>query len=336
MTLEEGPAVISALGPGWWTAIFLIACAAVISRLFMIRISWRIFWQSRIPSRELTARLAEARAAEPLTVTWLGHATSLIQIGSRFILLDPLLFDHIGRLQRRLVQAGMDPQNLPPIDLTAVTHGHLDHLDWPSLKAIRGGGGLVVPRGLAKYMPAKPPYSTIVELRNYQSYESAGIKITAVPAKHWGGRYGVDGLWARAYCGFVLEADGFTIYYAGDSGPQEPMFREIGRRWKIDVAILPLGPEQPRWIMRINHMNGKKVLHAFETLGAAHLIPVHHSTIIQSYDPLGEPRRSFSEMIKSRPDADAIHLLFFGQQASFDRRGGRLVHTGVRGPETDW
>ncbi len=309
-----------------------LALALVLSRLFLMRIGSRALYHSLRPMRRVAGRLDDPRADAPLAVTWLGHSTALLQFGERFVLTDPVLFDRIGRMQRRLVQVGLAPEHLPPIDLTVISHSHLDHLDRRSLRAVPGRGVIVTPRGVGRHLPRALPFAERLDLAADQSAEAHGVKVTVAPARHWGGRWGVDGLWDKGAGGFVFEADGFVVYYAGDTRYDGEMFRALGRRWNIDVALLPVGPLEPAWIMRRHHLDCADVLRAFDDLRARHLIAVHHSTFVQSTDPLHAPRRKFAALASERPDADRLHIPFFGRQLQFERVEGRLVMTGERGP----
>jgi L-ascorbate metabolism protein UlaG (beta-lactamase superfamily) len=316
----------------WISWLAGLAVAFGFSRLLMIRIGARSLLHSLRPMRRVAGRLDEARGDAPLAVTWLGHSTVLLQVGERFVLTDPVLFDRVGRLQRRLVEVGLALERLPRIDLTVVSHSHLDHLDQPSLRATPGDGALVTPRGVGKHLSRALPFAERIELDAGRSAEFRGVKVTVVRAKHWGGRWGVDGAWDKSCGGFVFEKDGFVVYYSGDTGYDGELFREVGRRWSIDVALLPVGPYRPRWVMKRHHLDAPAVLRAFDDLRARHLMAVHHSTFIQSYDPLHAPRREFAELARRRPDADRIHIPFFGRQLLFDRRDGRLLIAGERGP----
>ncbi len=304
----------------------------LLSRLFMIRIGARALYHSLQPPRRVAGRLNELKAEAPLAITWLGHATVLIQLGERFVLTDPVLFDHIGRLQRRLVEVGVAPEHLPAIDLTFVSHPHLDHLDSGSLRNVPGDGAVVTPHGVGRRLPRGLPFGERFGLGIGQSTSYRGLRVTVVGAKHWGGRWGLDGLWDRACGGLVIEGNGFVVYYAGDTAYDGELFREIGRRWNIDVALLPVGPYRPRWIMRRNHLDADDVLRAFDDLRARHMIATHHSTFIQSYDRLHAPRREFAALVRERVDGNRIHIPFFGRQLLFARQDGRLIVTAERGP----
>ncbi|HPQ69179.1 MAG TPA: MBL fold metallo-hydrolase [bacterium] len=316
----------------WWFWPALAVGLLLFSRIFMVRITWRAAVQSLRPARKVPDRLTDLRVDNPAAVTWLGHATALVQLGDAFILTDPVLKDRIGAVQRRLVEPGVDPAHLPPIDLTVISHAHLDHLDLPSLRAVPGHGIIVAPHGVARHLPRELPFAQIVELKVGESYTHRGVTVTVTGAKHWGGRAGVDGLWDRACGGFYFAAEAGTVFYAGDTGYDAELFAQIGRVQPPDIALIPLGPSRPRWVMRMNHLGAADALRVFDDLRAGHFVAVHHSTFIHSTDPPHEPRHEFLALAAGRPDAARIHVPFYGEQLLFAREGERLTLAGRRGP----
>lgn len=316
----------------WWIWPALIAGLLLFSRMFMVRITWRAAVQSLRPAQQVPGRLTGLRSSHPPAVTWIGHATAVVQLGDAFILTDPILMDRVGRVQRRLVEPGVAPAHLPPIDITVISHAHLDHLDLPSLRAVSGNGILVAPHGVAKHLTQDLPFARIVELKVGESVVHRGVEVTVTGAKHWGGRAGVDGLWDRACGGFYFAAAAGTVFYAGDTGYDPELYVDLGRRRPPDIALLPLGPVRPRWVMRLNHLDAAQTLRVFDDLRAEHLVAVHHSTFIHSIDPPHEPRQEFISLAAQHPAAARLHVPFFGEQLLFARDGERLTLAGRRGP----
>jgi len=316
----------------WWFWPALAAGLLLFSRIFMVRIAWRAAVLSLRSARKVPDRLTVLRVEQPAAVTWLGHATALVQLGDAFILTDPVLKDRIGTVQRRLVEPGVDPAHLPPIDIVVISHAHLDHLDLPSLRLVTGRGVIVAPHGVAKHLPRDLPFAQIIERKVGESYEHRGVTVTVTGARHWGGRAGVDGLWDRACGGFSFRAAAGTVFYAGDTGYDAELFAQIGRGQPPDIALIPLGPARPRWAMRMNHLGPADALRVFDDLRAGHFVAVHHSTFIHSTDPPHEPRREFLALAAQRPDAARIHVPFYGEQLLFTRAGERLTFAGRRGP----
>jgi L-ascorbate metabolism protein UlaG (beta-lactamase superfamily) len=178
-----------------------------------------------------------------LAVSWVGHATVLVQIHDKIIITDPFLTNTMGLVAKRFVGPGLDPKLLPKVDATVVSHIHFDHFDYGSLDMLPKNGILAVPQGAAEYTPDFG-FKDVYELKPWEAVERDGLRITAVPAQHFTGRYGFDGAWMGnlGYTGYVVEYEGVTVFFAGDTGYNPELFKEIGRRFKIDLAIVPIAP----------------------------------------------------------------------------------------------
>lgn len=225
------------------------------------------------------------RADVRLSVQWVGHATTLIQLDDRMILTDPAVTPTVGLLSKRLVDPGVEP--IPSVDLAVISHVHFDHLSYASLDVLEERIKLLaIPEGGFSYLP-----NFAFDARasaHWSSFEHAGLRVTSVPAAHGGWRYGVDASWARAACGWVVEYNGLSVYFAGDTGYDEKLFRAIGKRFPaLDVALLPIAPMEPHSLMKRWHMNPSEAVQAFADLGAKLMIPLHYDTFINSLDAPG-------------------------------------------------
>lgn len=225
-----------------------------------------------------------------LSVTWIGHATLLVQSGGIAILTDPLFSDRISGVIPRFSPPGLALTALPTIDVAVISHNHRDHLDEPSVRALGPGVHFVVPLGLAKWFRQRGLVK-VTELDWWETTEitARGSKatITLVPAQHWSRRGAFDDrktLWG----GFVLELAGGSVYFAGDTG-YPGAFKDIGRRFSIDYALLPIGAYEPRWFMCAQHISPEDAARAFGDLAARRLIPMHYATFRLSDEPMDEP-----------------------------------------------
>ena len=224
-----------------------------------------------------------------LAVLWVGHATALVQIDDKVILTDPVFTSSVGQVSKRLVEPGLDPANLPPIDAVMISHLHFDHLSLGSLDMIeRKVRMLLMPRGGVTYLTDFG--FPVLELRPWQAYEKDGLRVTAVPVDHVGFRYGIDDAWmTESFTGYVIEYHGIKVYFGGDTAYDQKLFVHVGQRFPgIDLALLPIGPTEPREIMRRFHTDPAEALQAFIDLGAKRMVPVHYDTFVNSTDEPGD------------------------------------------------
>lgn len=257
-----------------------------------------------------------------LAVLWIGHATALIQLDDKVILTDPVFTSRVGGLSPRLVAPGLAVTELPQIDAALVSHMHFDHLSFDSLRMIASRTRtLILPQDGLDYVH---PYSfEEVELPAWQSWEQGGLKITAVPVKHLGWRWGFDAFTdPRSFTGYVIEYHGLSVYFSGDSALDLADFEETRRRFPhLDVALLAIGPIQPREFMKRVHMDPAEALQAFDALGARYMVPIHFGTFINSADEEGDDLRALEAALAARPALrPRVVVLQIGEQHLFARR----------------
>jgi N-acyl-phosphatidylethanolamine-hydrolysing phospholipase D len=216
-----------------------------------------------------------------LSVSWVGHATALIQIHDKIIITDPLFTSTIGMVVKRFVKPGLDPSLLSKVDFTLISHMHFDHLSYGSLDVLPKNGSLVYPAGIARYVPDFG-FDKIDELKPWEMVECDSVRITAVPAQHFTGRYGIDRDWMGdiGYTGYVIEYRGICVFFAGDTGYNPELFKEIGRRFKIDLAIIPIAPSSGNGIGSRVHVSPFGALTIFKDVGATWLMPIHFGTLL--------------------------------------------------------
>jgi len=220
-----------------------------------------------------------------LAVGWVGHATVLIQIHDKLFLTDPLFTDYIGMLVKRYVGPGLDPSILPKLDFTLVSHIHFDHLSYGSLDQLPKGGALLVPRSVLPYTPDFG-FKYVAGLEPWEVFEEDGVRITSVPVQHFSGRYGIDRKWMpnEGFTGYVIEYKGYAVFFGGDTGYNETYFKEIGRRFKIDVAILPIAPGSLRSVGGRVHVGPVGAIAIYRDVGAKYLLPMHNRTMMYRSD----------------------------------------------------
>jgi N-acyl-phosphatidylethanolamine-hydrolysing phospholipase D len=268
---------------------------------------------SAVPRRTTPVRRGDAR----LAVTWIGHASTLVQLDDKLLLTDPVFTETVGQFSRRLVAPGLDVEDLPAVDVGVVSHLHVDHLSLGSLDLLEGKlGKLFVPRGGLVYIPNfRFP---VREVRRWESETTRGLRVTSVPVDHADYRYGVDAAWmTESFTGWVIEHAGLTVYFAGDTAYDQSAFRRTAARFPhIDLAILPIGPVEPSELARKNHIDGREAVQAMRDLGARHMVPVHYDTFPHGTDPPGNAVRVLREAMREAGLTDErVHVLGIGEQA---------------------
>jgi len=251
-----------------------------------------------------------------LAVSWVGHATVLIQIEDKIILTDPLFTNTIGILVKRYVKPGLDPALLSRVDFTLISHIHFDHFSYGSLDMLPKNGTLVIPLGALRYTPDFG-FKDVEALKPWQAIDEDGVKVTAVPARHFSGRYGFDRQWMEDadYTGYVIEYEGYTVFFAGDTGYNSELFKEIGRRFKIDLAILPISPGSFTSPGSGVHVGPVGALMIFKDVGAKYMMPVHYGTFFygSETDPTA-PIDRLREVAKQEGVTERVVDLQVGEQ----------------------
>jgi L-ascorbate metabolism protein UlaG (beta-lactamase superfamily) len=226
------------------------------------------------------------RSPSQLSLTWIGHATYLVQLSGRNILTDPVFANRLAVVPRN-VPPGVAPVDLPKIDLVVVTHNHRDHMDAPSLRRLGPDPVYVVPKGLAAWF-LRAGLPRVVEMDWWEEREVEGVQVTFVPSQHWSRRGLLDentSLWG----GYVLERDGARVYHSGDTAWFSG-FAEIGERvGRIDAAMLPIGAYAPRWFMKTQHIDPHEAVRAFVDLRAERFVAMHWGTFRLTDEALDEP-----------------------------------------------
>ncbi|HVZ73424.1 MAG TPA: MBL fold metallo-hydrolase [Polyangia bacterium] len=232
----------------------------------------------------LVASLPVARPPEGMaSLTFVGHATTMITTAETRLLTDPLLERSFYGL-RRAKEAGIHDADVDDTDLVVISHAHRDHLSPKSLRRIPKDVAVVVPPRCGPLV-ARLGFPEIEELAPGKATHHDDVEIIAVPVRHSGG--GAFGGAPRGACGYIINVPGACIYFAGDTGYFSG-FREIGRRFTPDVALLPIGGYEPA-AFRDEHLSPLDALAAFEDLRARILVPICHGSFPLSYEPLDAP-----------------------------------------------
>ncbi|MDP3279051.1 MAG: MBL fold metallo-hydrolase [Deltaproteobacteria bacterium] len=240
------------------------------------------------------------KGAPKASLTWLGHASWLVQIAQTSVMIDPVLFARIALTVQRHAGPGLTLAQLPTIDAVLITHNHMDHMDAPSVMALAKQcpwATFVVPEGLRPWF-VRHGIERSVELPWWSSTKVGGVKIQAVPSQHWS-RRGLLDEDRTHWCGYVIEGDGRRVYHTGDTAYFTGFSQIAARVGAIDAAMLPIGAYEPRWFMRSQHMNPDDAVRAFEDLRATRFVAMHWGTFMLTDEPLDEPPKALARAWKS-------------------------------------
>jgi len=228
-------------------------------------------------------------------ITWIGHATFLVQLDGVNLLTDPIWSQRTSPVSfagpRRLVPPGLRFENLPPIHAVLISHDHYDHLDLATVTRLARvhRPTFFVPLGLRPWFESLG-IREVVELDWWQSARIGALAVTAVPAQHSSGRSLLladqnERLWAS----WVVAAPGRRLFFAGDTG-YHAGFAQIGRRFgPFDLAALPIGGYSDFRHHHPNHLSPEETVLAFEDLRATLLVPMHWGTFELNREPFREP-----------------------------------------------
>ena len=270
----------------------------------------RTFFRELVWKALLTRRTGEHRkpvfpklAHGQVAITWIGHASFLIQFTDLNVLVDPNFANWLFLL-KRIKRSGLKIQDLPPVDLVLLTHAHFDHFHKPTLRRLPHPKIGVMPWGVGD-LAHNLGFARIIELEWWESFGPKDWRVTLTPSKHWGARTLRDE--HRGYGGFVLQHQGRSIYHAGDSAYFDG-FKEIGERLKPEIALLPIGAYFPDTFRHV-HMGPDEALKVFLDIRAKWFVPMHYGSFKLSFEPMDEPPRMLMEHAKQHKVSHHIKVL---------------------------
>ena len=281
--------------------------------------------------------------ANDVQITWIRHATVLIQLGKKYqILVDPVLetvdgltgrfmkYADIGKLyaepplttrQLPFFHKPEDPGN-KQINIVAVSHNHYDHLNWNTIDQLPVDTHFYVPLGLEDNFPSR--YLKVTGMDWYTKDTIGDLTVYFVPATHWSGRsmYGPNRtLWG----GWLFKWRDYSVYFAGDTGYSD-VFKDIKTRFgAIDICLMPISA----WFQRHVHLAPEDAICAAQDLGCGEFIPWGWGTWIISFEHiLDPPRRLQYAWKKIKPEGIRLHLPKMGETVRMDRVAGKTLLVG--------
>lgn len=247
----------------------------------------------RVPAAPLRPDLSDWNERK-VSAVWLGHASVLFRLGGRTILADPVFSPRVGVGMcvmtvgpARLVGLPVELRDLPTPDVVLVSHAHFDHLDRPTLQRLPKSAEIVTSEHNSDLV-RDFGYRAAHELRWGDSRDVGGVRVTAVPVKHWGARVFHDA--HRGACGFLLEHGGTRVLFGADSAYFEG-WRGLG---PVDLCCVGIGAYDP-WVA--NHATPEQAARMADHCQARLVLPMHHSTFKLSHEPLADPLKRFRAVV---------------------------------------
>jgi N-acyl-phosphatidylethanolamine-hydrolysing phospholipase D len=272
---------------------------------------------------------AKNRSAMQPAVTWVGHATSLVQASGLNVLTDPVFSDRASPVQfagpKRAQPPGLALAQLPKIDVVLISHNHYDHLDKNSVLSLSqqaGGAPLfIVPLGIKPWMEALG-VTNVQEMDWWDSFAVGEVEFVFTPVQHWSAR-GTGDRSQTLWGGWSVFGPDFHWYFSGDTGYSADFVdtqlrfadrHTVAKGGGFDLALIAVGAYEPRWFMKEQHVNPAEAVQIHQDLKAKRSIGVHWGTFELTDEPLDQPPKDLAVARKSANLADDdFALLAVGQ-----------------------
>ena len=285
-----------------------------ISAVFKLLLEKRSKWPKSTPNTGVP-RLYEKLRHNEVAITFVNHATFLIQTGGMNILTDPVWSRRVSPFRwlgpARVRKPGVDFKQLPNIDLILLSHNHYDHLDVVTLSKLNQqfAPRVMVSIGNKKLLRSIG-FEDVQELEWWDEIEiHSNLKVTFAPTQHFSGR----SLWDRQkslWGSYMIQHRDRFIYFGADSG-YSTHFSEIRKRLgSPDLALLGIGAYEPRWFMKPMHMNPAEAVQAHLDLGSRQTIGMHFGTFQLSTEAIDQPQIDLKAALAGAhvPEAEFITL----------------------------
>jgi L-ascorbate metabolism protein UlaG (beta-lactamase superfamily) len=259
-------------------------------------------WPDKVP---VTPTRPPARVdGEGMRVTWIGHATVLVQTQGLNILTDPVWSTRASPVQfagpKRVREPGVRFEGLPKIDVVLISHNHYDHLDLGTLERLWARDRPLIVTSLGNdTILAGRGISSVAKDWGGRVPVRPGVEVIVDRVHHWGSRFGKDrdrALWS----GFTVTLPGGNLFFAGDTGPGDMRWpAEAARHGPVRLALIPIGAFRPRQLMSGNHLGPKEAVEVFERIGAAYALGIHWGTFQLTTERIDEPRTYLATSLRS-------------------------------------
>ena len=245
-----------------------------------------------------------------LRVTFINHATVLIQTEGLNIVTDPIWSERASPVRwagpKRHRSPGLRFEDLPPIDIVLISHNHYDHLDVATLVRLQAQHQPRFVTGLGnRAFLNSCEIADAIELDWWETAKvSNELNVTCVPAKHFSGRWLSDGD-ATLWCGYIVHGSAGNIYFAGDTGMGNHFVEIKNRLGPIRLALLPIGAYLPNWFMHPVHLSPTEAVEAHHLLAAHVSTAMHFGTFALGDDGEFEPVQTLRKALSKNENGDS-------------------------------
>lgn len=279
---------------------------------------WKFFSQNRFrkfyddePVTPITIDWETVKNHQHTSITFLKHASVVINDRGRFIMVDPVYSD-IFWFIKDYSPLNFDPRTIPEPQHVLITHGHYDHLDIESLGYLKKNTHIVTPLGYDQHF-SELGMTNRTRLDWYEKYSDGKQEITLLPCNHWTMRNPISGPNRSLWGSYLIKtSSGYTIYISGDTAYFDG-FEQLGQEFDIDLAVFNVGAYEPRWFMAPSHMNPRETVQAFKELNARKLLVVHWGTFRLGNEPVHFPPLQVKEELEKEGLRDRLVDLKHGQ-----------------------
>ena len=279
-----------------------------------------------IPTGLVAAAAPDLATLAENQLAWLGHACFAFRMAGKLVLTDPYLSRTAGPFglgPRRFLDAAVQAEALPQLDLIAISHNHYDHLDTRALGAYRFASEtpVVCPLGLASLLK-RQGFKEVIELDWWEEWRLEDLAVTCLPAVHFSGRGLGDRnrtLWASfAFASKFAGPLGRKLWFGGDSAPGA-VFREIGARaGPFDLALVGIGAYEPRNIMQASHATPEEAIGIAREIGANAAVGMHWGSIMLTPEnPFEAPHRFRQAALEQQYGQDNAWVMQVGEVRGF-------------------
>lgn len=259
-------------------------------------------------------KINKLRVTEGPYITFINHATVLIQMDGLNIITDPIYNNIASPVSfagpKRVRNPGIKFEDLPPIDIVIISHNHYDHLDIPTLRMLYKRDKPLLLAGLGNSLLfEKEGIKNFRDMDWGDEVSHQGIKISFEPSQHWSAR-GLSDKRGTLWGAYVLKGKNGNVYFAGDTG-YGPHFKEtFNKHGQMLVSLIPIGAYRPRWFMKFAHMNPTESLLAHRDLNSKNSIGIHFGTFQLTKEGIDDPKKDL-EKAKNKADFKTDNFLVF-------------------------